>query len=169
MNRAGHLLLVRVVLASNLIYLMIAIDLPKWVIKAIDKKHQGFLWKGQEKVKGGTSRLLGEGPAASRVWWLGIHNLETLIWALRIHWLSAQKTDPSRTWAGLPVQVAHNAQALFYVVFKSIVGNGKTIRFWSDCWLSGKTVAEIAPNLIKLIPKRVVKNRTVAQALENRT
>lgn len=66
------------------------------------------------------------------------------------------------------VQVPHNDQALFYVVFESIVGNGETIRFWSD-WLSGKTVAEIAPDLIKLIPMRFVKNRTVAQALENRT
>ena len=48
-----------------------------------------------------------------------------------------------------------------------MVGNGETIHFWADRWLSGRTVAEIAPNLIKLIPKRVVTNRTVTQALEN--
>ena len=34
---------------------------------------------------------------------LGIHNLEFFGWALRIRWLWAQKTDPSRPWAGLTI------------------------------------------------------------------
>lgn len=53
MNRACRLVLTRVVLTATVIYLLIAVDLPKWVIRAIDKKRRGFLWKGQEKSNGG--------------------------------------------------------------------------------------------------------------------
>jgi hypothetical protein len=49
----------------------------------------------------------------------------------------------------------------------AIVGNGDTILFWSDRWINGNTMAEIAPNLYKAVPKRVVRSRTVAQALNN--
>jgi hypothetical protein len=61
-------------------------------------------------------------------------------WALRIRWLWAQKTDPLKPWAGLPIQAPRNAQALFNVVVDAIVGNGEKIMFWTDRWLDGKTV-----------------------------
>jgi hypothetical protein len=36
-----------------LIYLAMAMDLPQWALKGIDKVRRGFLWKGRRDVKGG--------------------------------------------------------------------------------------------------------------------
>ena len=46
MNRAGRLVLVRAVLTVAPIYLLIAMDLLKWCLKAIDKKKAGFSLEG---------------------------------------------------------------------------------------------------------------------------
>jgi len=45
--------MVGVVLTDTTIHYLIALDLPKWVFKAIDRKRRGFLWKGQEQANGG--------------------------------------------------------------------------------------------------------------------
>ena len=70
---------------------------------------------------------------------------------------------------GLPITVTRKARALFNVAVDAIVGNGEEILFWTNGWLDGHTMAEIAPNLFKTIQKRTTKRRTVAQALHNRS
>jgi hypothetical protein len=50
----------------------------------------------------------------------------------------------------------------------AVVGNGESILFLTDRWLNGGTLAELAPNLFRAVPKRVRKSRTAAQALQNR-
>lgn len=161
--------MVKVVLTAAPIYLLIAMDLPKWFFKAIDKRRRGFLWKGHEQANGGNCLLAWEKVQRPLEYGgLGIHNLEFLGLALRICWLWAQKTNPDRPWAGLPVTVPLKAQALFDVAVDAIVGNGEEILFCKDRWLDGHTLAEIAPNLFKTVPKRTAKRRTVAQALQNR-
>jgi hypothetical protein len=170
LNRAGRLVLVKVVLTAVPIYLLIAMDLPKWVLKAIDKRRRGFLWNGHQQANGGNCLVAWKKVQRPLEYGgLGIHNLELLGWALRIRWLWAQKTDADRPWAGLPITVPHKARALFNVAVDAIVGNGEEILFWTDRWLGGHTLAEIAPNLFKTVQKRTTKRRTVAQALHNRT
>jgi hypothetical protein len=72
--------------------------------------------------------------------------LETMGWALRIRWLWQQKTDPSKPWVGLPIQIPRIAQALFDVAIESLVGNGEGTKFWADRWLQGKSIQDLAPN-----------------------
>jgi hypothetical protein len=45
--------------------------------------------------------------------YLGILNLEYMNWTLRIRWLWLQKTDSTRAWQGMPVQVPRMAPKLF--------------------------------------------------------
>lgn len=44
MTPIGRITLVNAVLSSIPIYLLVAINAPKWVIKGIDKIRRGFLW-----------------------------------------------------------------------------------------------------------------------------
>ncbi|WVZ63805.1 hypothetical protein U9M48_013410 [Paspalum notatum var. saurae] len=158
LSKAGRLVVVKYVLSATPIHLMIALDLPKWVIKAVDKRRRGFLWKGQEQANGAVLMYGG----------LGVHDLERMGWALRMRWLWFMKTDASKPWAGLPIQIPSQAKALFEMAVEMVVGNGENTKFWTDKWLHGRRLADIAPNLLRAIPKRVAKRRTVSQALTNR-
>jgi hypothetical protein len=100
---------------------------------------------------------------------LGISNFTELCWALRMRWLWLQKTDSSRPWTGLPIHVPQKARAFFFSeVVVTEVGDGSNTMFWSDKWLHGKRIADLAPKLFDTIPKRYVNNRTVQEAILTR-
>jgi hypothetical protein len=47
------------------------------------------------------------------------------------------------------------------------IGNGANTLFWSDKWLNGAGIRDIAPEVVAKVGKRSIHSRTVAQALEN--
>jgi hypothetical protein len=53
MTRARRKVQVQYVLTGMLIYLAMAVNIPPWAIKAIDKIRRGFLWRGRKEVRGG--------------------------------------------------------------------------------------------------------------------
>lgn len=54
---AGRSVLVQSVLSSIPVHVSMAIGLPAWVVKAIDKKRRAFLWTGTDSVHGGQCRV----------------------------------------------------------------------------------------------------------------
>ncbi|KAG2661257.1 hypothetical protein PVAP13_1KG493905 [Panicum virgatum] len=45
------------------------------------------------------------------------------------------------------------------------LGDGNTAFFWTDRWLNGKSLADVAPCLYATVGPRIRQKRTVAQAL----
>jgi len=162
MTRAGSRVLVQFVLTGMLTYLAMAIDLPPWAIKVVDKIRHGFLWRGRKDAKGGhclvawvkTCRPLELGG-------LGISDLKSLGWSLCMRWLWLQKTEPHHPWTTLPFHVPEQVRAFFSVAVNSVIGDGANTLFWTDRWLNGQCIADLAPRLFAAIPKRRVKKRTV--------
>lgn len=166
--KPGRLILAKAVLTLVPIHLLIALDVPRWLIKAIDKIRRGFLWCGRKDTQGGNcpvtwlrvTRPLNCGG-------LGVHDLERLSWALRMRWLWLRKTDPAKPWAFLDIQVPANVEAMFRISVVTMVGDGTSTLFWTDRWVDGKSIADPAPALLPFVRRRGWRKCMVAQALDN--
>jgi len=89
---------------------------------------------------------------------LGIHNLEIMGWALRMRWLWLKKTSSDRPWVGLQVPVYANTSAMFAISVETLVGNGRNTLFWTDRWMHGCCLADLAPEVVQSVPMRL-RNR----------
>jgi len=96
---------------------------------------------------------------------LGIFDLQRFGYALRMRWLWMKRTDVARPWHLLPDEKEPIIEAMFQASIYVDLGDGRTALFWSDRWLDGKSLAEVAPCLCATVGPRIKKTRTVAQAL----
>jgi hypothetical protein len=165
---AGRGTLIKSVLTAIPIYHLIALNCPKWVVRAIDKIRRGFYGREGQMLEEAIVLLVGPRFVDLSIGGsLGIHNLKMLGWSLNMRWLWLKKTQPERSWSEFDFQVHPNAATLFSVSVCSFVGDGQNTLFWTDRWLHGKSVGELAPTLLSRIPMKIQKIRTVHEALLN--
>jgi hypothetical protein len=83
--------------------------------------------------------------------------------ALRARWLWLQKTDTTKPWSGLDLQVGSESIALFNASVQVQIGSGASTLFWEDAWLDGLTAEVIAPDLVELVRPSIRRRRTVRE------
>jgi hypothetical protein len=91
LTKAGRKVYVQCVLTAMIIYISIALDLPQWAHKAIDKIRQKYFWRGYEEAIGHCLVAWDTVCRSIELGGLGISNLRNLGWALRVCWLWLQK------------------------------------------------------------------------------
>jgi hypothetical protein len=96
----GRLILVKAVMTALSIYIMMALDLPKWAIDAMEKLCRGFPWCAKESARGGSCPLSFV-CTPTKFGGLGIHNLHLLNDALRMKWLWLNRQGEIRSWRTL--------------------------------------------------------------------
>lgn len=52
LDKLGRLILVKVVLTAIPLHLLVVMDVPRWMIKALDKIRRNFLWRGRQYARG---------------------------------------------------------------------------------------------------------------------
>jgi hypothetical protein len=166
LQRTGRLTLIRTTLSAIPVFTTISLELLHWVIKALVKIMQAFLWCGTDKVQGG--KCLVAWHQVQRPLCLGglsIVDLKRFGMALRLRWLWLDHMELDRPWTSLPAKEDSEASSFFQASITCFAGNDHLIRFWQDPWLNGKAIHDLAPDLVAVVPKRHRIGRTVVAAL----
>jgi len=156
--------LVNVVLGSLPIYFMSSILLPKTVRDLLDAKRRAFFWTGEDKCTGANCLVAWDRVCQSRAaGGLGIKNLEDMNHCLLlkfVHKLHEADHLPWKTWfishAGANFLNAPDSYLAKLVLtelprYRSLtkvqLGDGTSVSFWHDKWLTDTTIACMFPAL----------------------
>jgi hypothetical protein len=72
-----------------------------------------------------------------------------------------KKPTLPKPWQGLEISVHNNATSLFSIALVSMVGRGNTTKFWSDRWLFGCCIGDLAPCVVAAVPAKICNQGTV--------
>ena len=168
MPKSGRRTLVKSVLCAMPIHAMMALDLPKKTIAAMNKVCRGFLWCRRAEANGGNCAVAWDSVCAPK--WadgLGIPNLRWLNVAMQARWAWLTRVDTSRPWSEFKIKIPKEAKLLVQAAMRSEANCGLHTLFWEDRWLDGMRIQEIAPTIYGMIPRRTRLTRSVAQAVQN--
>lgn len=164
-RRAGRLVLINSTLIATTIYPMLVLDLPPWFLSCIDKICRAFFWCGHEAAKGGSCLVNWNLVCTPKEYGgLGVKNLRLLNRALLMKWKWLEKAAVDKPWEGLQIDVPKEVIALFDASVDISLGDGTKTKFWTDRWLSGVSIEQIAPALTTFV-KPAARHLLVADAL----
>jgi hypothetical protein len=86
-------------------------------------------------------------------------------WALRARWAWLRRIDNSRPWASFPIKLGRHVEALVHAATTATLGDGRKLLFWTDRWLAGQSIADLAPSVLAAVNPRTIKRLTVAAVL----
>lgn len=159
-------MLIKSVIASKPIHQLLIADAPDWLLDEAHSWMGAFLWVGKKKVNGGQCHVAWDNVCSPLGYGgLGIKNLKLHGLALRARWEWLRRMDNSRTWQGLRMLRDPEAESVFKSLATIKLGSGNQVMFWSDRWINGFSVGDLAPTVLKAVSKRIINKRTVAQSL----
>ena len=164
----GRAVLVKAVLTAMSIYVMMALDLPVWMLNALEAICRGFLWSAKASAKGGDCPIAWDVVCLpTKLGGLGIRNLHILNDALSMKWLWLSRVHDAKPWTANSIQCSAKARAVFCASTTVSVGNGRSCLFWCDRWIDNQDVGALAPLLLDHVDVKILNSRTVEDALTN--
>jgi hypothetical protein len=139
MNQSGCLTLIKTTLYAMSVYMEI-------------KTMKAFHWMGMDIVQG--SKCLIAWCWVQRplqLGGLGVKGLNLFGRALRTRWLWLQHTATDSSWASLPFNVDKDMAEFCKASTYWQIGDSSMTLFWSDAWLDGQSIADMAPELVATV------------------
>jgi hypothetical protein len=76
------------------------------------------------------------------------------------------RTEDNKPWHDLDFEIAEEAEEMFLSCKKCELGNGRRLNFWKDRWPEGRSIEQLAPNLMQFV-RTEAKKLKVASALHD--
>jgi len=122
-----------VVCSAFPVHVSICCALSPWAIQEIDQRRRAFVWTGTDSVAGGKCRVAWPIICSPKeLGGLGLPDLTSLGFALRLRWEWLRRSQPDTPWNGLPSKPGRIIDAMFRASASFQLGDGATVRFWTD-------------------------------------